>query len=268
VLRIAGAFHLTMLVRCRHRLAQAVRRLVGAQHLPTRVKYRQVRPIAHGLPTRRRFLRAAAVLSVPILLARRNWGQGSAPNFRLNLAVIGIGKMGRLLLNNGVQRDDAQVIAVCDVDTTRREVARQHVNEAYSKKADASWRGCAAYNDFRDVIGRRDINAVVIAVPDHWHAMMAIAAVKAGKDVNCEKPLTHTIDEALRLVQAVRQTNRVLQTGSQQRSSKEFRVAARAGAKWGNRPRQFDSRIVRRPGGTVSFVAVLNASRDNPQVTP
>ena len=129
-------------------------------------------------------------------------------------------------LRDFLQRDDVQVLAVCDVDTTRREAAKQRVDAEYSKKAGVTYRGCAAYNDFREILARPDIDAVVIAAPDHWHAYMAIAAVKAGKDVYCEKPLTHNIHEALELVKAVRATNRVFQTGSQQRSSKEFRVAA------------------------------------------
>ena len=132
----------------------------------------------------------------------------------------------KMHLGNFLQRDDVQVLAVCDVDTTRREAAKQRVDTAYAQKSDTTYRGCAAYNDFREIIARPDIDAVVIGTPDHWHVVMAIAAVRAGKDVYCEKPLTHNIHEAVELVQAVRQTNRVLQTGSQQRSAPEFRVAA------------------------------------------
>ena len=129
-------------------------------------------------------------------------------------------------LRNFLERDDVQVVAVCDVDTTRRDAAKQRVDAAYSQKSYTTYRGCAAYNDFREIIARPDIDAVVIGAPDHWHVVMAIAAVRAGKDVYCEKPLTHTIHEAVELVKAVRQTNCVLQTGSQQRSAPEFRVAA------------------------------------------
>jgi predicted dehydrogenase len=99
------------------------------------------------------------------------------------------------------------------------------VDESYSKKEGATYRACDAYNDFREVLARKDIDFVIIATPDHWHAFIAIAAVKAGKDVYCEKPLTHNIHEAIELVKAVRKSNRVFQVGSQQRSSKEFRVA-------------------------------------------
>lgn len=137
--------------------------------------------------------------------------------------------MGRMMnshLGNFLQRDDVEVLAVCDVDTTRREHARDRVQKAYTEAAGTTYRGVTVHNDFREVLARSDIDAVVIATPDHWHAYIAIAAVNAGKDVYCEKPLTYNINEAVKLMEAVRRTNRVFQTGSQQRSSKEFRVAA------------------------------------------
>ncbi len=124
-----------------------------------------------------------------------------------------------------IGRDDVEVLAVCDVDTTRREAAKKRVDETYTKKVGETYKGCAAYNDFRELLARKDIDIVFIATPDHWHAYIAIAAVKAGKDVYCEKPLTYNVHEAIELVKAVRKSNRVFQVGSQQRSSKEFRVA-------------------------------------------
>src|SRR5688572_3266689 len=128
-------------------------------------------------PTRRRFLRSATLLAgAPLLLPPRVWSQATAPSRRLTLGVIGIGMIGRPHLRQCLQRDDVQIVAVCEVDTTRREAARVQVDAAYSKKADADYRGCAAYNDFREVLARADIDAVVIAAPDHWHAVMAVAA--------------------------------------------------------------------------------------------
>jgi predicted dehydrogenase len=177
--------------------------------------------------TRRRFLQNSALLAAaPLILPSRVWSQETAPGKRLGIGFIGMGKQMRAHLKNCLRRDDVQVIAVCDVDTTRREDAKKRTEEAYAEKTGSTYRGCAAYNDFREVLGRKDIDAVVIATPDHWHAYVAIAAVKAGKDVYCEKPLTHNVREAVELVKAVRQANRVFQVGSQQRSSKEFRVAA------------------------------------------
>ena len=183
--------------------------------------------MTHALRTRRRFLKSSlAAVAAPLILPSRVWAQASAPSRRLTLGVIGIGMIGRVHLNNCLPRDDVQVVAVCDVDTTRRDDARRRVDEAYAKANAAAYRGCAAYNDFREVLGRADIDAVIIATPEHWHAVMAVAAVRAGKDVYCEKPLTHTVREAVELVAAVRKADRVFQTGSQQRSSKEFRAAA------------------------------------------
>lgn len=178
-----------------------------------------------AVSSRRRFLRTSALLAAPLILPRRVWSQESAPSKRLTLGCIGMGKQMRSHLASFLGRDDVQVLAVCDVDTTRREAARQRVDEAYAKIEGASYAACAAYNDFREVLARKDIDCVVIATPDHWHAYIAIAAVKAGKDVYCEKPLTYNIREAIELVKAVRKTNRVFQVGSQQRSLKEFRIA-------------------------------------------
>ncbi len=175
--------------------------------------------------TRRRFLQQSALLAAPFIVPARVWSQATAPSTRLTLGCIGMGKMMKGHLGNFLQRDDVEVLAVCDVDTTRREAAKQRVDEAYTKKADETRNGCAAYNDFREVLARKDIDAVVIATPDHWHAYIAIAAVKAGKDVYCEKPVTYNVHEAVELVKAVRKANRVFQVGSQQRSSKEFRIA-------------------------------------------
>jgi predicted dehydrogenase len=179
-----------------------------------------------GYSTRRQFLQRTAVLAAaPLILPRRVWSQESAPSKRLTLGCIGMGKQMRGHLGAFIGRDDVQVLAVCDVDTTRREAAKKRVDDAYAQKQDATYRACDAYNDFREVLARKDIEAVVIATPDHWHAFIAIAAVKAGKDVYCEKPLTHNIHEAIELVKAVRKTDRVFQVGSQQRSAKEFRIA-------------------------------------------
>ncbi len=176
--------------------------------------------------SRRRFLQSASVLAAaPLILPGRVWSQTTAPSKRLTLGCIGMGKQMKGHLGSFLGRDDVEVLAVCDVDTTRREAAKKRVDDAYTKKSGQTRTDCAAYNDFRELIARKDIDAVVIATPDHWHAFIAIAAVRAGKDVYCEKPLTYNIHEAVTLVKEVRKANRVFQTGSQQRSSKEFRIA-------------------------------------------
>jgi predicted dehydrogenase len=183
--------------------------------------------MSFGSSTRRRFLQNTALLAAaPLILPSRVWAQASAPSKRLTLGCIGMGKQMKGHLGGFIQRDDVEVLAVCDVDTTRREAAKKKVDDAYTKKAGETYKGCAAYNDFRELLARKDIDAVVIATPDHWHTFIAIAAVNAGKDVYCEKPLTYNVHEAIELVKAVRKSNRVFQVGSQQRSSKEFRIAA------------------------------------------
>lgn len=176
--------------------------------------------------SRRSFVKTAAgAVAAPFILPSRIWSAETAPNSRINLGFIGLGKMNNGHLGNFLGREATQVVAVCDVDTTRREAAAKRVDEAYAKKAGAEYKGCAKYNDFRELLARKDIDAVVIATPDHWHAYIGIAAVKAGKDVYGEKPLTHNVHEALTLTKAVRDSGKIFQTGSQQRSSKEFRIA-------------------------------------------
>jgi predicted dehydrogenase len=176
---------------------------------------------------RRRFIqRSATALAAPFILPSRVWSAETAPSERLNLGFIGMGKMNGGHLRNFLGRKEVQIVAVCDVDTQRRDNAQKIVNETYAKESGSSYKGCEAYNEFEKVLERADIDAVVIATPDHWHAFIAIAAVRAGKDVYCEKPLTHNIHEAVALTEAVRASGRILQTGSQQRSSKEFRIAA------------------------------------------
>lgn len=178
------------------------------------------------LPTRRHFLRNASLLLAAPLLLPRGWSQSVAPSRRLTLGCIGLGRQMREHLQNFARRDDVEVLAVCDVEESRREHARSMMDAAGAARRESGFKACQAYADFREVLARPDIDAVVIATPDHWHAAMAIAAVRAGKDVYCEKPLTYNVHEAVTLVKEVRKTNRVFQTGSQQRSSMEFRVAA------------------------------------------
>lgn len=176
--------------------------------------------------SRRSFFKRASILTAaPFVLPSRIWSAETPPNDRLVMGFIGVGKQGRYLLSSFLSRKVCRVVAVCDVDTTRRTAAQEMVNGYYTQHADAGSPDCAAYNDFRDVLAREDINAVCIATPDHWHTIPAIAALESGKDVYCEKPLTHNIHEAVTLMNAVTANRRVLQTGSMQRSMKEFRVA-------------------------------------------
>jgi predicted dehydrogenase len=122
--------------------------------------------------------------------------------------------------------DHAQVLAVCDVDSKRTNYAKQIVEEHYGKRSrSGSHKGCATYKDFRVLLARDDIDAVLICTSDHWHALPAIAAARAGKDIFLEKPLTLTIQEGRVLSDTVRRYGRVFQVGSQQRSDLRFRYA-------------------------------------------
>lgn len=177
--------------------------------------------------TRRSFIEAAlaAAAASPVVLAADD-PKTAAPSERLTLGFIGMGTMNRGHLGHFLGQKDVQVVAVCDVDTTRREHAKTTVEKRYAEATKSGrYKGCAAYKDFRDLLKRSDIDAVVIGTPDHWHAIPALEAMKAGKDVYCEKPLTLTILEAKRLVEATRKLKRVFQTGSQQRSGNEFLLA-------------------------------------------
>jgi len=178
--------------------------------------------------SRRRFLRRAAVAaSAPFILPSRIWSAPTPPNNRITLGFIGTGMQGRGLMNGFLGHSEVQVVAVCDVDTNRRLDAANRVETHYLRQADggASFKGCAVFGNFDELLSQRNIDAVVIATPDHWHALVSIAAAKAGKDIYCEKPLSKSVHESRAMVKAVRKHRRVFQVGSMQRSSREFRVA-------------------------------------------
>ena len=176
---------------------------------------------------RRSFLKTALIAgAAPLILRTPLWAADSAPSKQFTLGFIGLGKQGNGLLGGCLPRKDVRVLAVCDVDSTRRNLAKKRVEAAYGKNAKAGeYKGCDAYNDFRELLARPDLDAVVIATPDHWHALTAIAAANAGKDIYCEKPMAHTVLEGRAMVNAVRKNNRIFQVGSMQRSMGEFRAA-------------------------------------------
>ena len=127
--------------------------------------------------------------------------------------------MGSGHLHVVARRKEAQLVAVCDPDRVRREPAASQVDAIYAAERGAGkFRGCAAFNDYRELLARPDIDAVVIATPDHWHALQAIHAAQAGKHVYCEKPVSLTIREGREMVENVRRYGRVFQTGTQYRS--------------------------------------------------
>ena len=171
-------------------------------------------------PTRRSFLKASTAFAVPILVPASALGKNGsvAPSERIVVGIIGAGKMCHgYHLNSLLKYKDVQIAAVCEVDRTRRTSAKRKIEAKYAGKSD--FKGIDEYVDFRKVLSRDDIDAVLIATPDHWHAIPIIEACKAGKDVYCEKPLTLTLLEAQRCIEAARKYKRIVQTGSQQRSS-------------------------------------------------
>ena len=143
----------------------------------------------------------------------------TAPNERITVGLIGHGCMGRGHLHRLAGDPEIQVLAVCDVDRLRRDQGKEHVEDVYaSRRRGAPYRGCATYNDYHDLLARQDIDAVVIVTPDHWHALLAIDAAKAGKDIYCEKPISLTIRQGRQLVETVQRYDRIFQTGTQYRS--------------------------------------------------
>lgn len=174
--------------------------------------------------TRRGFLKRSAMLAcAPAFVSSRALGSapGTSANGRLALGLIGVGNMGSAHLDGFLGRDDVRIAAICDVDAVKRGAAQQRVDRHYSSASGT----CAGHNEYEELLARDDVDAVVIAVPDHWHAIVAIAACAAGKDVYCEKPLSLTIREARAMAAAARRYGTVFQTGSQQRSDALFRRA-------------------------------------------
>jgi predicted dehydrogenase len=179
--------------------------------------------------SRRQFLRTAAAAGVagPLILSSAARLRGAA-NERITLGVIGTGKRAGELLGAFLGRPDVQVVAVCDVHKERREHAAKRVDDHYSRDTkDGESKGCKIHTDFRELIQQKDIDAVLIATPDHWHAIPCIMAARAKKDIYCEKPLTLTVAEGRKIVEAVKENKIVFQTGSQQRSEfgNHFRTA-------------------------------------------
>ena len=169
--------------------------------------------------SRRRFLEATAVASAPFILPSGILSAKVKPNDKISVGFIGMGIQNRGLQNRFMADSNVVAVAVSDCDTTRRNSARDRANKRYQNK------DCKAYNDYREIINRKDIDAVCIATPDHWHAIQTVEAVNSGKDVYCEKPLTHNVHESVQVMKAVSKKKAILQTGSMQRSSREFRVA-------------------------------------------
>jgi predicted dehydrogenase len=180
--------------------------------------------------SRRGFLKtglgAAAVVGFPTILPSKVLGQ-FAPSKRINIGAIGVGRISRghdmpLIL----QYDHARIMAVCDLDSHRVEDGKKFVNDYYAAKTGKPYDGVTGYASYHDLLANKDIDAVVVSTPDHWHALIGVDAVRAGKDVYLQKPASLTIAEGRALSDAVQASGRILQIGSQQRSTVQFRYAA------------------------------------------
>ncbi len=171
---------------------------------------------------RRRFLTGmCTALAAPYLQSTLGRAQESrpAPSNRITMGCIGVGGMGRGNMDNFLGQSDVQVVAVCDVDKNHLQGAKEAVDARYGNG------DCKAYTDFRELLARGDIDAISLATPDHWHAIPAIMAAKAGMDIYGEKPLSHNLREGREMVNTVHRYGRIWQTGSWQRSIGNFRQA-------------------------------------------
>lgn len=170
--------------------------------------------------SRRQFLATgAAALGFPTIVPSSIFGQ-NAPSNRITLGVVGWGMQGPGNTNAFLAEPDCQVVAACDLDKNHLDQALAKINGHY-KNTD-----CKPYHDYRELMARKDIDAVMLAVPDNWHALVSTEALRNGKDVYGEKPLARTVTEQQAIVNAVKKYKRIWQTGSWQRSQDRFRIAA------------------------------------------
>lgn len=168
---------------------------------------------------RRQFLKSStatlAALSLPNIVPASAFGA----NDKITIGCIGVGGMGTMNMQNFLKLDGCRVVAVCDTYKDRQEKAKNLVDTQYGDK------GCANFGDYRELIARKDIDAVMIAVQDHWHALVATAAAAAGKDLYCEKPMGVSVADGQVILKAIRRHKRVFQAGTWQRSDRKFRHA-------------------------------------------
>ncbi len=169
----------------------------------------------------RRSLAAGAVAALPWFApaAARGAKDRAAPSERITLGVIGIGPRATYDLSGILKQPDCQCLAVCDVQAARRDAAKRLIDQHYGNK------DCVLYRDFRELLARRDVDAVLIATGDRWHAAASMLAAKAGKDVYSEKPCGLTIGLCQALDDVIQKTGRVFQAGTQRRSVANFQAA-------------------------------------------
>lgn len=177
--------------------------------------------------TRRAFLKhtilsAAGTMMIPTILPSSVFG-ASAPSNRINVAVIGCGRQS---VNPNIPQllasEHANLIAVCDVDDWRLDNAVKQVNDEYSKQKGTTYNGCMGYKDYRDVLQNKNIDAVMLSLPDHWHVPMAIDAARAGKHISLEKPISTCVDHGRKLIEAIKKYKVITRNDSEFRTLPEF----------------------------------------------
>src|SRR5688500_12646422 len=179
--------------------------------------------------TRRDFLKTAAIVSTVLIVPRRVLGGPGfvAPSDKINLGFIGCGKQSAGLQRRFGNLADTHIVAASDPYAAKLEKFVTANNQFYRElTGESTYDSTTPFVDYRELLSRKDIDAVIIASPDHWHASMSVHAAEAGKDIYCEKPLSLTVREGRAMVDATRKHKRVFQTGSMQRSAKEFTQAA------------------------------------------
>lgn len=223
---------------------------------------RSIRPSLAGArlpqaaPSRRRFLAAATgACATPWLIPGAALGKEGtvAASDRITVGVIGVGVRGGQNMRGVMQSPLAQVVAVCDCRAPRREAAVRTVDQhGAARTGGPSFRACDGYHDFRELLARDDIDAVLVCPPDHWHGVIATAALRAGKDVYCEKPIGLSVAECQAIHSAVRRHGRVFQTGLQQRSDRRFRFACEL-ARAGHLGKVHTVEVAVPPGGSIPW---------------
>jgi len=170
--------------------------------------------------SRRRFIKTtAAAIALPTIVPSSIFGQ-NRPSNRITVGVVGWGMQGPEDTRAFLAADDCRMIAACDLDKNHLKDAADTINQYYQNK------DCATYHDYHELLARKDMDAVILAVPDHWHALVATEAARQKKDVYGEKPLAKTVAEQQAIVKAVEQNNIIWQTGSWRRSQASYRRAA------------------------------------------
>jgi len=173
--------------------------------------------------SRRSFLYGmSAAVAAPYIVPSSAMGAGTAtaPSNRINIGVVGTGGQANGLTENAIKHKNTRIVALCDVDKSRLAEAKRKV-DGYYENTD-----CATHSDYRELLARKDIDAVIVGTPDHWHALVCVEAARRGKDIYCEKPLTWSLGEGKAVVKAVEQNKRVFQVGSMQRSDGKFKLAS------------------------------------------